>query len=126
MNTVERIKMILKERNIPVSRLEKELGFGNGYLRGLKKGSIVDDRLEKIANYLGVSSQYLRTGSSMLASDIFRNQCEIKFNLPEIDPILSNEEIELLDSYNNAPHDIQEAVKRILAPYKQDTASAVG
>lgn len=126
MNTVDRIKMILKERNIPVSRLEKELGFGNGYLRGLKKGSIVDDRLEKIANYLGVSSQYLRTGSSMLASDIFRNQGKIKFNLPEIDPILSDEEIELLDSYNNAPTDIQEAVKRILAPYKQDTASSVG
>ena len=55
MNTVERVKMICKERKIPLSRLERECGFSNGYIGQLKKGSIPDDRLLKIASYLGMT-----------------------------------------------------------------------
>ena len=51
MNTVERVKMICKERRIPISRLERECGFANGYISQLKKGSIPDDRLQIIADY---------------------------------------------------------------------------
>lgn len=59
MNTVERIKMICKERKIPLSRLERECGFSNGYIGQLRKGSIPDDRLLKIANYLGMTVDQL-------------------------------------------------------------------
>ena len=59
MNTVERVKMICKERKIPLSRLERECGFSNGYIGQLRKGSIPDDRLLKIANYLGVTTDQL-------------------------------------------------------------------
>ena len=62
MNSVERVKSICKERKIPFSRLEKDLGFGNGYINQLKKGSFPDDRLAKIASYLSVSVEYLLTG----------------------------------------------------------------
>ena len=54
MNTVERVKAICKERKIPISRLEKACGFANGYISQLKKGSIPDDRLQKIAKFLNV------------------------------------------------------------------------
>ena len=40
MNTVERVISICKERKIPISRLEKECGMSNGYIKGLKKGTI--------------------------------------------------------------------------------------
>lgn len=40
MNTVERVKAICKERKIPVYKLEKDLGFSNGYISQLKKGSL--------------------------------------------------------------------------------------
>lgn len=59
MNTVERVKMICKERKIPLSRLERECGFSNGYIGQLKKGSIPDDRLLKIASYLGMTVDQL-------------------------------------------------------------------
>lgn len=59
MNTVDRVKMICKERKIPLSRLERECGFSNGYIGQLKKGSIPDDRLLKIANYLGMTVDQL-------------------------------------------------------------------
>ena len=63
MNTVERVKMICKERKIPLSRLERECGFSNGYIGQLRKGSIPDDRLLKIANYLGMTVELPQTHS---------------------------------------------------------------
>lgn len=62
MNAVERVKEICKERNIALSKLEKDLGFGNAYVSQLKKGFFPDDRLRLIANYLQVSTEYLITG----------------------------------------------------------------
>ena len=63
MNTVERILSILKERNIPVSRCERALDFSNGYFKGLTRGTMPADKLEKVAKYLGVSVVYLITGN---------------------------------------------------------------
>lgn len=62
MNSVERVKAICKERKIPISKLEKDLEFGNGYIGQLKKGMFPADRLSKIAKYLSVSEQFLLTG----------------------------------------------------------------
>ena len=62
MNAVERVKSICKERKIPISKLESDLGFSNGYISSLKKGVFPDDRIRKIANYFNVSVDYLMTG----------------------------------------------------------------
>lgn len=69
MNTVERVKMICKERKIPLSRLERECGFSNGYIGQLRKGSIPDDRLLKIANYLGMTVDQLTGVQTDVQSD---------------------------------------------------------
>lgn len=62
MTSVERVKTICKERKIPLSRLERECGFANGYISQLKKGTMPEDRLRKVADYLGVSAEFLATG----------------------------------------------------------------
>ena len=62
MDAVERIKQLCKERRIPVSRVEKDLGFANGYISQLKRGVIRGDRLTAIAEYFDVSPNYLLTG----------------------------------------------------------------
>ena len=62
MNSVERVKAICKERKIPISKLESDLKFGNGYIGQLRKGVFPADRLAKIADYLGVTTDYLLTG----------------------------------------------------------------
>ena len=59
MNSVERVKALCKERRIPISRLEKDLGFANGYIGQLRKGTFPDDRLVKIAEYLNVSTSFI-------------------------------------------------------------------
>lgn len=62
MNSVERVKSICKERKIAISKLERELGFSNGYIAQLRKGTFPADRLADIAAYLSVSTEYLLTG----------------------------------------------------------------
>ena len=62
MTSVEIVKNICKERKIPISKLEKDLGFSNGYISQLKKGVFPADRLKKIADYLDTSIEYLMTG----------------------------------------------------------------
>lgn len=62
MNSVERVKAICKERGIPISKLERELGYSNAYISQLRKGKFPADRLHQIAEYLNVSPEYLMTG----------------------------------------------------------------
>lgn len=62
MNSVERVKSICKEKKIPISKLERDLGYSNGYIGQLRKGVFPTDRLLDIANYLNVSTDYLLTG----------------------------------------------------------------
>lgn len=63
MTTTERIIKLCKEKNIPISKIEKDLGFGNGYLKSLKKGDIPYKRLELVSEYLEVGIDYLIFGS---------------------------------------------------------------
>ena len=62
MNSVERVKAICKERKIAISKLEKDLGFSNGYIGQLRKGVFPADRLMAISDYLELSVDYLATG----------------------------------------------------------------
>lgn len=69
MNTIERIQMVCKERQIKIYKLEKDLGFSNGYLYNMKKrGALPDDRLSAIAEYLQVSVGYLTSGEDNVLS----------------------------------------------------------
>lgn len=63
MNSVERVKALCKERKIPISRLEKDLGYANGYIGQLRKGVFPADRLSEISQYLSVSIDYLINGN---------------------------------------------------------------
>ncbi|MBQ0009124.1 MAG: helix-turn-helix transcriptional regulator [Firmicutes bacterium] len=92
MNTVERVKSILKERKIAVSRLEKDCGFSNGYIGQLRKGSIPDDRLRIIADYLNLSVEYLTTGKEM--------------SMPEFEP----EHLELIRLYSKLNKEQKNAI----------------
>ena len=55
MTSVEKVLNVLKERHIAVSRMERDLGFSNGYIRQLKKGTMPIERLVSVADYLDLS-----------------------------------------------------------------------
>lgn len=71
MDSVELVKKICKERKIPISRLEKDCGFSNGYIRKLQEGKFPSDRLMIIADYLKLSASYLMTGEESKESTIY-------------------------------------------------------
>jgi transcriptional regulator with XRE-family HTH domain len=54
MTAAEKILALCKERKIAVSKLERELGFANGYIKGAKDGKISAERVMKIGDYFGV------------------------------------------------------------------------
>lgn len=70
MNSVERVKQICKERKIPISKLEKDLGFSNGYIAQLRKGTFPADRIAKISEYLCVSVDYLMNGEDSAKTEL--------------------------------------------------------
>jgi transcriptional regulator with XRE-family HTH domain len=57
METLEKVRELCKQRGTSITRMERDLGFGNGSLAKAK--SIKTDRLQKIADYFGVSIEYL-------------------------------------------------------------------
>lgn len=56
-STVERIIEICKEKKIPISKLEKDLGYGNGYLNPKKIKDVKSNRLFEILDYLNMPQE---------------------------------------------------------------------
>ena len=97
MTSVDRIKMICKDRKIPISRLEKDLGFGNAYISQLRKGVLPAERLHLVADYLGVSPDYLMYGNE-------------KKPTPEMGNELSEKDIRLIQWFRSLPQGKQKAI----------------
>lgn len=59
MNPYEKIKDLTRQEGISVRELEKRLGYSNGYFSKWKSVSPNSDGLAKVADYFGVSVDYL-------------------------------------------------------------------
>lgn len=59
MSLLEKIQYLCEEIGISVPKLEQTLGFGKGSIYKWSKSSPTIDKLEKVANYLKVSLDYL-------------------------------------------------------------------
>lgn len=103
MDCVERIKKLCAEKGIAIARLEKDCGFANGYISGLRRGTMPADRLQKVADYLGVSPSYLLTGEEHTGYYVSVGTMEVAQDL------LSNRDLKLLfDEIKNAtPEQLQ-------------------
>lgn len=61
-NSVEYVREICQQRRIPISTLEKDCGFSNGYLNPKKMARLPYDRAMVIAKYLDISVDAILTG----------------------------------------------------------------
>lgn len=64
MDMIDRIKVLCVQNHISVSALEKSCGLGNGYISKLNKSSPNVKKLQLIADYFGVTLDYLLNGDS--------------------------------------------------------------
>ena len=119
MNSVERVKALCKERKIPISKLERDLGYSNGYIGQLRKGTFPDDRLKEIAQYLSVSIDYLMTGEDK--SGLSDKKYYINEETAEMaDKIFHNKELRLLfDAARDAQPEDLETVHHMLLALKR-------
>lgn len=58
---VDTIKSLCRERGLTIKDLERETGIGNGVIAKWSKGSPRVDTLKKVADYFGVTLDYLVT-----------------------------------------------------------------
>lgn len=67
----ERIKDLADKHRISLNDLEDKLGISRNSLYGIKKANPKSDRLQEIADYFNVSTDYLlgRTDNPAIASD---------------------------------------------------------
>lgn len=71
-STFDIVKELCKKQGISLNILEEKLGLGKNSLYGLKRNQPSAERLQEIADYFGVSTDYLlgRTDNPRIASDI--------------------------------------------------------
>ena len=87
MTVFERIEELRKSTGISQGKLEKELGFSNGSISKWKNSTPKSDRLQKIADYFGVSVEYLITGKENESNDsklTAKNERDISNSLDHI------------------------------------------
>lgn len=58
----ENVLALCKERKIRIARLERETGLGNGTVRGWERSTPSMDTLKKVADYFGVTMDFLASG----------------------------------------------------------------
>lgn len=98
MTLFERIEELRNSKGISQGKLERELGFSNGSISKWKNSTPNPERLKKLADYFGVSVEYLMTGeetngyylneeTSKMAQEMFedpdmRSLFDMKRNMP--------------------------------------------
>lgn len=80
----DRIKELADKQGISLNILEERLGYSTNYLYSLKKGNPKSDRLQEIADYFSVSTDYLlgRTDNPAIAG---KPQTDTDIDLDDLD-----------------------------------------
>ncbi|WP_247929564.1 helix-turn-helix domain-containing protein [Streptococcus oralis] len=70
-STLEKIKELALKRGISLQKVAEDLGYSINYLYTLKEKTPKSDRLQEIADYFNVSTDYLlgRTDNPVIAND---------------------------------------------------------
>lgn len=136
MNTVERIKAECKKKGVSLRKLEIACGFANGYIGKLREGKIPADRLQKVAEYLGVSYNYLLNGEEekFKTTDLFSKPSFYEETLRGIFETalneavtgtyrLTNDEKNLILAYRIAPESTKDIIRKILDIKKDASGS---
>ncbi len=105
MGLYENVKQIAKSKGYSVNRLEKELGFSRSYISKFKNITPSMDKIQKIADFLGVSSDYIMTGKEDEQNgDTLINDRDLKKKYQEIYTLLKSRETAPL-YYDGQPAD---------------------
>ena len=104
---IKRIKSLCNANKTNFSRLEKELGFGNGTIAKMSPETTAASRVKAIADYFGVGMEYLITGV---------------MDAPAAESYITKEDRYLLELFHRVGDDTRRSVMILLenAPLAED------
>lgn len=92
MGLYENVREAAKEKGYSINRLEKELGFARSYIGKFKTITPSIDKIQKIADFLDVTTDYLMSGDKAENNLTARDNRDIAKDLDSIMAKLSNKE----------------------------------
>lgn len=97
---VDRIRELCRRNGINLKRLEEAVGIGNGIIARWNKSTPSADKLAAVAEFFGVSMEWLLTGKEKAPA--------------REEPELSEDEAMLLSAYRALPDDEKRSVLLLL------------
>lgn len=107
MTIKDRIKELCKEKGVSMNQVEKELGFGVGYISKLGNTTPSAKYIQKLAEYFNVSSDFILKGK----------ESEFSIEMAEKDIALTNMETKLKDyalKLSQMPKEKQEHIMNLI------------
>lgn len=92
MTLVEKIQELCRINTVTQSSLERELNFGKGTISKWDKSSPSVDKLQKVADYFHVSTDYLLGREDKLGSLTEKDERDIAKTMSKIKKQLANEQ----------------------------------
>lgn len=92
MGLYENVREAAKEKGYSINRLEKELGFARSYIGKFKSITPSIDKIQKIADFLDVTTDYLMSGDKAENNLTARDNRDIAKDLDSIMAKLSSKE----------------------------------
>lgn len=92
MGLYENVREAAKEKGYSINRLEKELGFARSYIGKFKAITPSIDKIQKIADFLDVTTDYLMSGDKAENNLTARDNRDIAKDLDSIMAKLSSKE----------------------------------
>ena len=92
MGLYENVRETAKEKGYSINRLEKELGFARSYIGKFKTITPSIDKIQKIADFLDVTTDYLMSGDKAENNLTARDNRDIAKDLDSIMAKLSSKE----------------------------------
>lgn len=104
----EVFQKLCEEKGVTVYKVCKETGISTASISNWKAGryTIKTDKLQKLADYFGVTLEYLTTGED---PDIEEKLAALPYDKEQIEKAIA-----IYDKYQNAPPEIQAAVETLL------------
>lgn len=80
MTTFDIVKKLVDERRTSIVKLEEDLGFSRNSLYAWKKSKPSVDKLQKVADYFNVSTDYLlgRTNIEQVTNENYSNHIDVE------------------------------------------------
>ena len=84
--TFEKVRELAKKKGLSLNQVEEKLGYSKNTLYSLKRQKVSSERLQEIADYFNVSTDYLlgRTDNPVIAGDtVTKTEIDLKKDAAE-------------------------------------------